>query len=160
MKETSMLRSFNFSLILKAGVMLAASAIATSAMANSPVGQWHTIDDKTGELKSMVVIVEQQGVVKGRVEKVLRKDADQNAKCEKCSDDRKNQAVVGLEIIRGAKKAGGKNVWEDGEILDPENGKTYGLRLTPIENGAKLEVRGSIGPFGRTQTWVRVPGTN
>ena len=153
-------RSFNFSLILKAGVMLAASAIATSAMANSPVGQWHTIDDKTGELKSMVVIVEQQGVVKGRVEKVLRKDADQNAKCDKCSDDRKNQAVVGLEIIRGAKKAGGKNVWEDGEILDPENGKTYGLRLTPIENGAKLEVRGSIGPFGRTQTWVRVPGTN
>jgi len=95
--------------------------------------------------------------VRGRVEKVLRKDADPAAKCDKCSDDRKNQPVVGMEIIRGAKKASGKNVWEDGEILDPENGKTYALRLTPIENGAKLEVRGSIGPFGRTQTWVRVP---
>jgi uncharacterized protein (DUF2147 family) len=152
--------SLNLTRMLKTGLMLAVSALTASAMANSPVGQWHTVDDKTGELKSMVVIVEQQGVVKGRVEKVLRKDADQNAKCDKCSDDRKNQAVVGLEIIRGAKKAGGKNVWEDGEILDPENGKTYGLRLTPIENGAKLEVRGSIGPFGRTQTWVRVPGTN
>ncbi len=152
--------SLNLTRMLKPGLMLAVSALTASAMANSPVGQWHTIDDKTGELKSMVVIVEQQGVVKGRVEKVLRKDADQNAKCDKCSDDRKNQAVLGLEIIRGAKKAGGKNVWEDGEILDPENGKTYGLRLTPIENGAKLEVRGSIGPFGRTQTWVRVPGTN
>jgi uncharacterized protein (DUF2147 family) len=130
---------------------------ATSALANSPVGQWHTIDDKTGEPKSLVVIAEQQGVMRGRVEKILRKDADPNAKCEKCSDDRKNLPILGMEIIRGAKKASGKNVWEDGEILDPENGKTYGLRLTPIENGAKLEVRGSMGPFGRTQTWVRVP---
>jgi uncharacterized protein (DUF2147 family) len=78
-------------------------------------------------------------------------------RCDKCSDDRKNQPVLGLEIIRGAKKASNKDVWEDGEILDPENGKTYGLRLTPIEGGAKLEVRGSFGPFGRTQTWVRVP---
>ena len=47
-------------------------------------------------------------------------------------------------------------MWEDGKILDPENGKFYTLRLTPIEGGKKLEVRGSIGPFGRTQTWQRV----
>lgn len=160
MKETLMFRSMNLQFVFKSSVVLAASAFVSAALANSPVGQWHSIDDKTGELKSMVVIVEQQGVLKGRVEKLLRKDADQNAKCEKCSDDRKNLPVIGLEIIRGAKKASGKNVWEDGEILDPENGKTYGLRLTPIENGAKLEVRGSIGPFGRTQTWVRVPGAN
>jgi uncharacterized protein (DUF2147 family) len=143
--------------LLKLSVFLSAALCASMALANSPVGQWHTLDDKTGEVKSVVLIFEQQGVVRGRVEKVLRKDADPAAKCDKCSDDRKNQPVVGMEIIRGAKKASGKNVWEDGEILDPENGKTYALRLTPIENGAKLEVRGSIGPFGRTQTWVRVP---
>jgi uncharacterized protein (DUF2147 family) len=143
--------------LLKLSVFLSAALCASMALANSPVGQWHTLDDKTGEVKSVVLIFEQQGVVRGRVEKVLRKDADPAAKCDKCSDDRKNQPVVGMEIIRGAKKAGGKNVWEDGEILDPENGKTYALRLTPIENGTKLEVRGSIGPFGRTQTWVRVP---
>ena len=142
---------------LKISVLMASCFLMPFALANSPVGQWHTMDEKTGELKSMVVIFEQQGVMKGRVEKILRKDADPAAKCEKCSDDRKNQAVVGLEIIRGAKKASGKNVWEDGEILDPENGRTYALRLTPIENGAKLEVRGSFGPIGRTQTWVRVP---
>ncbi len=142
---------------LKISALMASCFLMPFAFANSPVGQWHTLDEKTGELKSLVVIFEQQGVVKGRVEKVLRKDADPAAKCEKCSDDRKNQPVVGLEIIRGAKKANGKNVWEDGEILDPENGKTYSLRLTPIENGAKLEVRGSFGPIGRTQTWVRVP---
>ena len=152
--------SFKLVAWLKPSVLLIAAGFATLASANSPVGQWHTIDDSTGEVKSLVVIVEQQGQVRGRVEKLLRKDADQNAKCEKCSDDRKNKPILGLEIIRGAKKASSKNVWEDGEILDPENGKTYGLRLTPVENGAKLEVRGSIGPFGRTQTWVRVPGTN
>ena len=143
--------------LLKLSVFLSAALCASMALANSPVGQWHTLDDKTGEVKSVVVIFEQQGVVRGRVEKVLRKDADPAAKCDKCSDDRKNQPVVGLVIIRGAKKASGKNVWEDGEILDPENGRTYALRLTPIENGAKLEVRGSFGPIGRTQTWVRVP---
>jgi uncharacterized protein (DUF2147 family) len=143
--------------LLKISALMLSCFMTPWALANSPVGQWHTLDEKTGELKSMVIIFEQQGVMKGRVEKVLRKDADPAAKCDKCSDDRKNQPVVGLEIIRGAKKASGKNVWEDGEILDPENGKTYALRLTPIENGAKLEVRGSFGPIGRTQTWVRVP---
>jgi uncharacterized protein (DUF2147 family) len=152
MKQKSLAKQF-----FQFSILLAASATASVAMANSPVGQWHTIDDKTGEPKSMVVISEQQGIMRGRVEKILRKDADPSAKCDKCSDDRKNLPILGMEIIRGAKKASGKNVWEDGEILDPENGKTYGLRLTPIENGAKLEVRGSIGPFGRTQTWVRVP---
>jgi uncharacterized protein (DUF2147 family) len=142
---------------LKISALMLSCFMTPFALANSPVGQWHTSDEKTGELKSMVIIFEQQGVVKGRVEKVLRKDADPAAKCDKCSDDRKNLPVVGLEIIRGAKKASGKNVWADGESLDPENGKTYSLRLTPIENGAKLEVRGSFGPIGRTQTWVRVP---
>ena len=143
--------------LVKISLLTLSCLITPWAMANSPVGQWHTLDEKTGELKSMVVIFEHQGAIKGRVEKVLRKGADPAAKCDKCSDDRKNQPVVGLEIIRGAKKASGKNVWEDGEILDPENGRTYALRLTPIENGAKLEVRGSFGPIGRTQTWVRVP---
>ena len=61
-----------------------------------------------------------------------------------------------MEIIRGAQKAEGKDVWEGGKILDPENGKTYTLRLTPMDGGQKLHVRGSIGPFGRTQTWTRV----
>ena len=122
----------------------------------SPVGTWHTMDEKTGEIKSHIVISESGGVVSGKIDKVLRKDAKPDAVCDECSDDRKGKPIVGLEIIRGAKKAAGKDVWEDGKILDPENGKNYTLRLTPIEGGKKLEVRGSIGPFGRTQTWQRV----
>ncbi len=72
------------------------------------------------------------------------------------ADDRKGQPLDGLEIIRGARKADGKDVWEGGKILDPENGRDYTLRLTPQDGGKRLDVRGSFGPFGRTQTWVRV----
>ena len=123
----------------------------------SPVGTWHTYGEKTKELKSEIVISETGGVLVGRISKLLRKNAKLDAVCDECTDDRKDKPVVGLEIIRGAKKADDKEVWEGGKILDPENGKTYSLRLTPIEGGSKLEVRGSIGPFGRTQTWVRKP---
>jgi uncharacterized protein (DUF2147 family) len=121
----------------------------------TPVGNWHTVDDKTGEIKSEIRIMESAGALTGSIAKVLAKDAKSDAVCDKCTDDRKDKPMVGLQIIRGAKKLEDKEVWEGGKILDPENGKTYNQRLTPIEGGSKLEVRGSIGPFGRTQTWVR-----
>jgi uncharacterized protein (DUF2147 family) len=130
--------------------------VAVSAFAQmSPVGKWHSIDDKTQEIKSEIEIVDNGGTLNGRVAKLLRKDAKQDAVCDDCTDDRKGKPILGMEIIRGAKKADGKDVWEDGKILDPENGKTYTLRLTPIEGGKKLEVRGSVFGIGRTQTWVR-----
>lgn len=131
--------------------------LGTSAMAQmTPVGVWNSVDDQTKEVKSEIVISENAGVISGKIAKLLRKDAKQDAVCDQCTDDRKDKPVIGLEIIRGAKKVDGKEVWEEGKILDPENGKTYNLRLTPINGGAKLEVRGSIAFFGRTQTWVRV----
>ncbi len=133
------------------------SGAATALAQATPVGTWHTIDDKTKEVKSEIQIVDNGGMLNGKVTKLLRKDAKQDAVCDECTDDRKGKPMLGLEIIRGAKKADGKEIWEDGKILDPENGKNYSLRLTPIEGGKKLEVRGSLGPFGRTQTWVRVP---
>lgn len=125
----------------------------------TPVGNWHTVDDKTGEIKSLIVITEKNGVLSGTVDKVLRKDAKQDAVCSECTDDRKGKLILGMEIIRDARKADGKDVWEGGKILDPENGKSYTLRMTPVEGGKKLEVRGYIGAplLGRSQTWVRVP---
>ena len=131
--------------------------VAMSALAQmSPIGVWRSTDDKTGDPKAEIRIVESAGALNGRVEKLLRKEADQDGKCDECRGKRKGQPMVGLEIIRGAQKAEGKDVWESGKILDPENGREYTLRLTPVEGGRKLEVRGSFGPFGRTQTWVRV----
>lgn len=136
--------------ILVAGGMSAAWAQMT------PVGTWRSVDDKTGEAKSEIQITDNAGVLGGHVTKLLRKGADPAAVCTECKDGLKDKPVVGLPIITGAKKAEGKDVWEGGKILDPESGKSYTLRMTPIEDGKKLEVRGSIGPFGRTQTWQRV----
>ena len=138
-----------------AAIYIAFSACGAHAQM-TPVGTWRSIDDQTREPKAQIVVSDHGGVLSGRIEKVLKKDAKPNALCDECTDDRKGQPVEGLVMIRGARKADGKDVWEGGRVLDPENGKDYALRLTPIEGGQKLEVRGSIGPFGRTQTWVRV----
>ncbi|OQW88143.1 MAG: hypothetical protein BWK72_10420 [Rhodoferax ferrireducens] len=135
-------------------ITVAASSFAAAQM--TPVGNWHSFDEKTGELKSLIVITESGGALSGRIEQLLRKNADQKKLCTECTDDRKDKPVLGMEIIRGAKKVDGKDVWEGGKILDPENGKDYTLKLTPIEDGKKLEVRGSVLFIGRTQTWVRV----
>ena len=140
---------------LAALTILAVSAAAHAQM--TPVGTWHTIDDKTNEVKSEIVITESGGVVSGKVAKLLRKGAKQDATCEKCSDDRKGKPILGMEILRDLKKVDGKDVWEGGKVLDPEDGSTYTARLTPIEGGKKLEMRGSFAFISRTQTWVRVP---
>ena len=128
-----------------------------SAMAQtSPVGKWHSVDEKTKEIKSEITITESGGVLSGKVSKLLRKDAKQDAVCDECTDARKDKPVLGLEIIRGAKKDASEDVWTGGKILDPENGKEYTLKLTPLEGGKKLAVRGSVLGIGRTQTWERV----
>ena len=138
-------------------IAIVSGALTLPLMAQmTPVGIWRTIDDKTAEVSSEVLIVDSAGALSGRIEKLLRKDSRPDRVCDKCTDERKDKALLGLEIIRGAKKAEGKDVWEGGKILDPDNGKEYTLRLTPIEGGNKLEVRGSIAFFGRTQTWHRV----
>ena len=141
----------------KAFFALALTAAATGASAQlTPVGLWRSIDDKTGQAKAEIRITAQAGgVLSGVVEKALITTGTPT--CDLCTDDRKGQPKLGMEIIRGARKSESKDVWEEGKILDPENGSTYALRLTPIEGGKKLEVRGSIAFFGRTQTWVRVP---
>ena len=123
---------------------------------NTPVGLWRSSDDKTGEAKAEIRILETPAGLSGKIEKRLLKDAKPEDVCAQCSDERKDKPILGLEIIRGAKKAEGRDVWEGGKILDPENGKNYTLKMTPVEDGKKLDVRGSFGPFGRTQTWVRI----
>lgn len=134
---------------------LLAALLATSAWAQmTPVGTWHNIDDKTGEAKAEIRIIETDHGLLGRIEKTLRPGA--RTVCDECQDDRKGQPIVGLEIIRGGQKDAGEDVWSGGRILDPENGKEYRATLTPIEGGRKLQVRGFLGPFWRTQTWLRV----
>ena len=136
-------------------LLLAATGCAALAQA-TPVGLWKTIDDDGKIEKSMGRIPESGGAVRGRVEKIFDL-AKASEVCRECSDERKNQAVMGMTIIRGAKK-GDDGAWVGGDILDPNNGKVYKLRLKPVDGGKKLEVRGNLGlpMLGRTQTRIRV----
>jgi uncharacterized protein (DUF2147 family) len=134
---------------------LALAAAAASAQ-NTPVGLWKTIDDDGKTEKSLVRITDAGGVLSGKIEKIF--DATkQDSKCDKCTDERKDQPVLGMVILRNLKQdADDKEVWSGGEVLDPNNGKVYKTRLKPIEGGKQLQMRGYIGPFYRTQVWQRV----
>ena len=91
--------------------------------------------------------------------KLLDPNTKPDMACEKCSDDRKDKPLVGMTLIKGVKQNDSdKAMWDGGEILDPNNGKTYKVRLTPGDGGKTMAVRGYIGAplLGRTQTWVRV----
>ena len=138
-------------------ITLALAAAAGSVLAQAtPVGLWKTIDDETKTEKSLVRITEAGGVLSGRVEKFLDPKTKADAVCEKCTDDRAGKPVLGMTIIRGAKADAARQHWEGGDILDPNNGKVYKLRLKPEDGGKTLEVRGYIGPFFRNQQWQRV----
>ena len=140
---------------LVAALGLSLFAVLAHAQA-TPTGLWRTIDDETKQEKSLVRITEAGGVLNGKIEKLLD-PAKQASVCDKCSDDRKDKPVLGMTIIKGVKQnADDKAKWDGGEILDPNNGKTYKVRLTPIDGGKVREVRGFIGPFYRNQTWTRV----
>ncbi len=142
-----------------AACLLGAAALSAAAQSTSPAGVWKTIDDSTKKEKSLVRIVETNGVYSGKVEKFLDPATPPDAVCKDCSDERKDKPILGLTIIRNMKQSeGDKAVFEGGDILDPNNGKVYQSKMKLIDNGAKLEVRGFIGIslLGRTQTWIRV----
>lgn len=142
----------------KLPLLLAGLWFASQALANpTPVGVWKTIDDDKKIEKSLVRITESGGVLTGTVEKYLDPTIPQGATCEKCTDDRKHQPILGMTIIRGVRKDPDAERWDGGHVLDPANGKSYKVRLTLVDGGRKLEVRGYVGTpmFGRTQTWLR-----
>jgi uncharacterized protein (DUF2147 family) len=118
------------------------------------VGKWKTIDDSSGEERSVVEIYEKDGKVYGKIIKLFRKPGeDPDPICDECDheDNRYKKKIIGMEIIAGMKRNG--NEYDDGEILDPENGKIYRCKLWIEEN--TLKVRGYWGPFFRTQTWKK-----
>ena len=139
--------------------LLCASAIvcAPTWAQMTPVGSWQTIDDNTHEAKAEIQITDAKGLLTGRVVKSLRNDPNAKKVCSDCKDDRKDQPIIGMEIIRGVQQEGADPLWAGGgTILDPENGKEYTVRMVPLEGGSKLQVRGYIGPFYRTQIWNRM----
>lgn len=135
-------------------VFLALMLISAAGYGQTSVlGKWKTIDDETGKEKSVVEIFEKEGSVYGKITRIfLEKGEDPDPLCLECDeeDDRYKKKIIGMEIIRNMKKAGTE--WTEGTILDPNNGKVYRCKIW-LE-GKELKVRGYLGPFYRTQTWL------
>jgi uncharacterized protein (DUF2147 family) len=144
--------------VLPVAVALAAllSLPAAWAADASPVGLWKNIDDVTGKPRALIRISENKGELEGRIEQLYRPAGeDQNPKCVKCEGVLKDQPIVGMVFMSGLKKSGDE--YNGGEILDPDNGKVYKSKLTLVDGGKKVNVRGYIGipMLGRSQVWVR-----
>lgn len=123
---------------------------AAPTFAQTVAGRWTSVDDRSGKPRSVVEITERNGKLSGRIVEVFD-DAERSARCVLCPDDRKDQPIIGLEIIRDMVRSGRE--WARGSIMDPETGKVYDCRLW-LE-GDKLKVRGYVAFFFRTQTWLR-----
>lgn len=136
---------FTFLFVAVAGI-LSVSAQVT--------GKWKTIDDETGQAKSIVEIYESNGKIYAKVVEILN-PAKKNSKCTKCKGADKDKPIDGLVIIKGLTKDGDE--WTDGDILDPQKGKLYSCTIK-LDGKDKLDVRGYMGisMLGRTQTWHRV----
>jgi uncharacterized protein (DUF2147 family) len=137
--------------------MLALSVTALSAWADgSPVGLWKNIDDSSGKPSALIRITESGGELTGKIEKLFREPGEEaNPICTKCDGALKDQPVIGMTILSGLKKDGDE--YSGGQILDPGNGKLYKSKLSVVDDGKKLNVRGYIGVpmLGRTQVWLR-----
>jgi len=130
--------------------------ISYAALAQSDVtGKWKTIDDETGKEKSVVEIFEKDGKVYGKITKLFRgPDEEQDPICDECPGDRKNKKIIGMEIIRGMEWDADDEEYDDGTIMDPQDGKVYDCVIW--RDGDELKVRGYVAFFYRTQTWKKV----
>jgi uncharacterized protein (DUF2147 family) len=146
---------FRASLALLFLVLASAAANPSHAAGSqSPLGLWKTFDDKTGKPRALVRIYLQDGKYFGRIEQSFAPGAETRV-CSVCADDRKNQPVLGLLIIRNM--ALHDSDYGGGDILDPDSGSVYRCKFHLEKDGTVLVVRSFIGLslFGRSQTWQR-----
>jgi uncharacterized protein (DUF2147 family) len=147
---------FIFGRIMKRSILLPLLFITISCLAQkSVIGKWKTIDDNTGEAKSIVEIFERGSKVFGKIVSLVPKAGrPADPVCDNCPEDdaRYKKKIIGMEIIQNLVKDG--DDYSEGTVLDPESGKIYRCKIWLEGNDLKL--RGYIGPFFRTQTWTRV----
>ncbi len=130
-------------------------AALSAQAADSAVGRWKTIDDKTGKVKSIVEISQAaNGTLSGKVVDILQSDKGPNPVCSDCQGANKDKPIKGMTILWNLKSDVASS-WSGGTILDPANGKTYKSKMKLQAGGAKLDVSGCVAFICRAQTWQR-----
>ena len=142
--------------ILLASSLAAGLPAFTHAAGMTPVGHWQLFDENSKQPYAMVEISENQGEYLGHIRKVFPQPGeDPNPLCTQCSGELKNKPMLGMRILSGLRQEGDR--YDNGVILDPDEGKTYRCRITVLEGGKKLAVLFYLGStlFGYTDTWLR-----
>ncbi len=132
-------------------ILLFTMVISTNAQ--TIFGKWHSTNDETGKVDSVIEIYEEKGKAFAKIIEI-KDPSRQTAVCEKCEGKNKNKPILGLEILTGLEKD--DDEWSGGKILDPRNGKIYKCFIK-LEEPNKLKLRGYIGfsLLGRTKYWTR-----
>ena len=118
------------------------------------VGKWKTVDDVSGTPRSVVEIYRKGNEYFGKVLKIYPKPGeDPDPLCDECEGEKKDKRIIGMEIIERMRLNSDEKIYEDGEILDPENGSIYDCRMW-IEEDGNLRVRGYLFFLYRTQIWL------
>ncbi|PQJ74589.1 DUF2147 domain-containing protein [Polaribacter gangjinensis] len=126
---------------------------AFSIQSQTIFGKWHSTNEETGEVDSVIEVYEKNGKAFAKVVEI-KNPKRKNAVCDLCTGENKNKPILGLNILTGLEKDGEE--WSGGKILDPRNGKVYKCYIK-LETENKLKIRGYIGfsLIGKTAFWTR-----